>query len=154
MKQTEHICWRWAAPIPTSPSTLRCSPLHPGDSSFHRQRSKLFSRAVDHCDTSCGPTQGDGRLWGSPVKCSAPKDHGVFMALRVVRAQTPRDEHLTGVDDWRRSQETDFSLFALLVGYKINSIGESDKLTNNKITHKNPFGFFLKIAIKRLHLLL
>lgn len=71
----EHIRWRWVAPIPASPSTLRCSlsPLHPGDSSFHRQRGKMFTRAVDHCDTSCGPTQGDGRLWGSLVKCSAPE---------------------------------------------------------------------------------
>lgn len=68
------------------------------------------------------------------------------MALSVVCAQTPRDEHLIGVDERRRSQETDshFSLFPLLVGCKINSIGESDEITNNKITRKNPFGFSLK----------
>lgn len=79
------------------------------------------------------------------------------MALRVVRAQTPHDKHLIGVDERRRSQETDShsSLFALLVGCKINSTGESEKVTNNKITHKNPFGFLKKkIAIKRLHVLL
>lgn len=34
--------------------------LDPGDPSFHRQSSKMFTRAVDHCDMSCGPTADSG----------------------------------------------------------------------------------------------
>lgn len=79
--------------------------------------------------TICGPTQGGCRLQGSFLKCSAPKDHRVFMTLCVVGAQTPHDEHLIWVDERSYSQESGspFILFALLVGCKINGVGRMTK---------------------------
>lgn len=111
---------RSSTPTETSCSDLKGSArppddrLDPGDPSFHRQSSKMFTRAVDHCDMSRGPTPDSWDCYLSAQPQRIPRSFWLSVWLVPIH-------HMMHIwYGWSRG-ESHFAPSTLLVEYKMKT---------------------------------